>query len=204
MFLGFTAIVTIAPVAWPVDARPREEDRGELVQLHLETDGANRKNSENGDTDEATSRWHGLAAFVFKYTYPTTVTERQHVEERAALEALYDATGGDDWTNGTHWKTDAPLSEWYGVRTDAAGRVTRLDLGNNGLTGSVPPVLGSLANLEWLDLGFNDLTGPVPAELGNLGNLWSLSLFQNGLTGPIPGALGNLVNLRVLALGGTS
>ena len=32
--------------------------------------------------------------------------------DRAALVALYDATGGETWTNSTNWKTDAPLGEW--------------------------------------------------------------------------------------------
>ena len=32
--------------------------------------------------------------------------------DRAALEALYDATGGASWTDGTNWKTSAPLGEW--------------------------------------------------------------------------------------------
>ena len=39
--------------------------------------------------------------------------------DRAALEALYDATSGPDWTDSTSWKTSAPLGEWYGVTTDA-------------------------------------------------------------------------------------
>ena len=62
--------------------------------------------------------------------------------DRAALVALYDATGGETWTNSTNWKTDAPLGEWYGVRTGGGGRVTRLYLGWNELTGPIPEVLG--------------------------------------------------------------
>ena len=120
--------------------------------------------------------------------------------DRAALEALYDATGGAGWTDGTSWKTAAPLGEWHGVTTDVAGRVTGLDLAYNGLIGSLPPVLGSLARLRWLDLGGNDLTGPIPAALGNLANLGSLSLGRNALTGRIPAQLGNLVQLRRLDL----
>jgi hypothetical protein len=48
---------------------------------------------------------------------------------RAALEAVYRATGGSGWTNGTNWLTGAPLGEWYGVETNARGRVTGLPLG---------------------------------------------------------------------------
>ena len=120
--------------------------------------------------------------------------------DREALVALYDATGGANWTNSTNWKTAAPLGEWYGVTTDAADRVTRLSLGDNGLTGPIPEELGSLSNLEWLSLSRNELTGPIPEELGSLSNLEVLALGGNALTGPIPEELGSLSSLSLLAL----
>ena len=61
--------------------------------------------------------------------------------DRAALEALYDATGGANWTNSAGWKTTVPLSEWFGVSTDESGRVTVLWLNGNALTGPIPDVL---------------------------------------------------------------
>ena len=48
--------------------------------------------------------------------------------DRDALEALYRATDGPNWTDNTNWLTDAPLGQWYGVTTDRAGRVLELDL----------------------------------------------------------------------------
>ena len=122
--------------------------------------------------------------------------------DRAALEALYDATGGANWTDSAGWKTDAPLSEWFGVFTDESGRVTALYLGGNDLTGPIPDELGSLLKLESLDLGGNDLTGPVPSWLGNLVQLRFLFLGGNPLTGPIPDELGSLLKLESLDLGG--
>ena len=44
--------------------------------------------------------------------------------DRAALVALYDATGGEAWWRSTNWKTAAPLGEWYGV-TDRRRRPGR-------------------------------------------------------------------------------
>ena len=120
--------------------------------------------------------------------------------DRAALVALYDATGGETWRNSTNWKTDAPLGEWYGVTTGAGGRVTRLSLYSNKLTGPLPEALGDLSNLVSLNLGFNELTGPIPEWLGGLSNLVWLSLYYNELTGPIPEALGDLSNLERLYL----
>ena len=106
--------------------------------------------------------------------------------DRAALVALYNATGGPNWVNNENWLTDAPLGEWYGVETDADGRVVRVLLGRQRLTGPIPPELGKLAELEWLNLFENTLTGPIPPELGNLAELSRLDLWYNDLTGPIP------------------
>ena len=127
-----------------------------------------------------------------------------HAGDRAALEELYDATGGASWTDSTNWKTSAPLSQWHGVTTGAEGRVTRLDLANNGLVGPIPPVLGSLLHLEYLGLNVNDLTGPIPDALGNLTNLEELVLSHNPLTGPVPAWLGRLSGLRKLYLANNS
>ena len=122
--------------------------------------------------------------------------------DRAALIALYDATGGDNWERNynTNWLSSLTVGEWAGVTTDDDGRVTHLGLNGGNLTGPIPPELGTMAHLENLDLRFNNLTGPIPPELGNLTNLEYLFLFNNNLTGPIPPELGNLTNLESLAL----
>jgi len=87
--------------------------------------------------------------------------------DRAALKELYDSTAGPDWNDNTNWLTDEPIGEWFGVRTDSTtGRVTRLVLPANKLTGRLPAELGRLDALEVLSLRENDLTGPIPPELG--------------------------------------
>ena len=122
--------------------------------------------------------------------------------DRAALMALYNATDGSNWTDSTNWDTDEALDHWHGVRTDDAGRVVRLDLHVNNLTGSIPPELDTLINLERLRLYENNLTGRIPPELGTLINLEELKLDNNNLTGPIPAELGALTNLENLHLHG--
>ncbi len=122
--------------------------------------------------------------------------------DREVLVALYAGTDGPNWVNTDNWLTDAPLGEWYGVDTDASGRVVWLDLFRNNLTGQIPPELGNLASLEWLSLARNDLTGPIPPELGSLTSLEGLSLSDNDLTGPIPPELGRLTSLWWLYLSG--
>ena len=120
--------------------------------------------------------------------------------DRAALTAIYNATGGSNWRVSTNWLSNEPLGEWHGVTTDERGRVTQLDLSDNGLTGEIPVELGNLANLKELYLWGNRLSGAIPAELGNLSNLGELNLYSNRLSGAIPAELGNLSNLQELWL----
>ena len=101
-----------------------------------------------------------------------------------------------------YWLSDTPIGEWEGVTTDSNGRVTELFLGENQLTGEIPPELGNLANLTVLSLVQNQLSGEIPPELGNLGILQELDLVQNQLSGEIPPELGNLATLTTLLLWG--
>ena len=120
--------------------------------------------------------------------------------DEAALTALYEATDGPNWEKNDNWLTDEPLSDWYGVTTDVSGRVTRVELRDNDLTGPLPAELGNLASLTHLDLRRNPLSGQIPPELGNLSNLTTLYLFGNELSGEIPPELANLTNMERLLL----
>ena len=116
--------------------------------------------------------------------------------DRAVLEALFSATGGNQWRIRDGWLSDEPLSAWEGVSTDANGRVIGLYLHGNGLSGSIPPALGQLTNLRDLWLHDNQLSGSIPPELGQLTNLRRLYLSGNQLSGFIPSALGQLTILK--------
>ena len=122
--------------------------------------------------------------------------------DRAVLEVLYNATGGDNWLENANWMTSGALSTWHGVTTDSQGRVTVLNLTRNQLKGVLPPELANLTNLQVLALGGNQLTGKIPAWLGSLTNLKELDLWGNELTGEIPAELGNLTNPTILSLSG--
>ena len=130
---------------------------------------------------------------------PASVTAGVNTD-REALVAIYNSTEGPQWINDWNWTTDRPLGKWNGVSTDEHGRVIEIILGANGLTGTIPPELGNLANLEELILWDNDITGPIPPELGDLLNLKVLFLMNNEFNGLIPLELGNLANLEVLVL----
>ena len=86
----------------------------------------------------------------------------------AALESLFEATGGKDWIESTGWRGEAAVEEWYGVTADALGRVTELDLTRNELVGQLPPSLGDLVQMTVLRIGSNALTGRLPEALTRL------------------------------------
>ena len=86
----------------------------------------------------------------------------------AALRILYETTDGDNWTSSEGWLGDGLLSDWFGIETDAIGRVSELALSSNGLSGSLPRELGDLQGLTKLDVGGNELWGPLPQSLTNL------------------------------------
>ncbi|KAJ1253547.1 hypothetical protein BS78_K236300 [Paspalum vaginatum] len=89
---------------------------------------------------------------------------------------------------------------WFHVTCNRDNRVTRVDLGNSNLTGSLVPELGHLEHLQYLELYKNNIQGTIPAELGNLKSLISLDLYNNNITGAIPKELGKLKSLVFLRL----
>ena len=84
------------------------------------------------------------------------------------LKLLYETTGGPDWTNSGGWLETPALDEWYGVTTDALGRVVTLDLSRNGLAGELTANLGDLNRMTGLRIGGNALTGPLPLSLARV------------------------------------
>ena len=148
------------------------------------------------------------APLLTLYSRKATVVVAQSCRSRdsLALVALYNATGGPNWTRRDNWLTSSPISTWYGIQTDANGCVTCIDLdGNatcnsngsgNNLIGSIPASIDSLKNVTSLFLTNNHLSGTVPNF--NLPNLVFLHLRANSLSGSIPNF--NCPNLLILDL----
>ena len=118
---------------------------------------------------------------------PTEATQTAPTSpERAALTALYEATGGQDWKASDGWLGDGALDRWQRVTTDGDGRVTGLDVGSNLLNGEIPSELGDLSNLKLLFINDNGLTGALPQSLTGLTALESFHFHNNsGLCAPI-------------------
>ncbi|KAG5541714.1 hypothetical protein RHGRI_021519 [Rhododendron griersonianum] len=161
-------------------------------------------------------------------------TASASVEEANALlkwkETLQSANSSvlTTWTlgtkNGSSSNASSPCN-WFGVSCiNAEGRVTRLNLTNssingtletfpfslfqnlayvdlsmNELSGPIPPQISSLP-LVYLDLSVNEFSGNIPPEIGHLTNLETLHLADNQLTGSIPPEIGQLKSLSELSL----
>lgn len=94
--------------------------------------------------------------------------------EWADLAAVYEATNGDEWYDNSCWQVREPVpvcnlirgkaSTWKGVdcHKRGGGRVAKLSLQRNGLTGRVPRSLGALTALQFFDASENGISGELP------------------------------------------
>ena len=151
-----------------------------------------------------------LAAFSVSHGIPVTAdasysdacdfqTENLK-DDCAALEALYDKTGGGSWTKySATWKKETPLNHWGGIQTNSNG-VTSLRLNSNKLSGTLPD-LSALTELKILYLNHNyNLSGTVP-DLSALTKLEQVHFQSTDLGGTIsdlgPSSLTSLKRLDI-------
>lgn len=144
--------------------------------------------------------------------------------ECRALLALYHSTDGPNWLDHRGWNDTHEPCKWYGVKC-TNGHITSITLNVNDMTGTLPPELGDLSQLEVFVAYYNFMYGSLPPELGNtslrvlilhnnkfdgtipssfgqLVNATKIDLENNDLEGPIPPELGQLENLQMLNLRG--
>jgi hypothetical protein len=120
--------------------------------------------------------------------------------ECLALADLFTSTNGASWTDHTGWlQTSTPCETWHGVGC-TNGHVQLLGLGQNNLSGPIPPSLNDLNGLVSADLSHNHLTGQLPLVLNGLTALNALLLGHNQLSGGLPASLGRLTALQSLDL----
>jgi len=153
-----------------------------------------------------------ITAFAYILLTSFTLLAQSNQDDYTALRALYLSTNGDGWLDRTGWFDVATfmanptipvgtnMGTWYGIALDNNGRVGEIDLGENLLTGTIPPEIDHLTEMTDFYLYDNQLTSTLPAEIGNLTNLLNLDLSFNQLMGAIPPEIGKLTNLEELDL----
>ncbi len=116
-----------------------------------------------------------------------------------ALVELYNTTNGASWKNNTNW-LKTPVSSWHGVSV-YANRVTKIELANNNLKGSLPSLLGELTELTELNLSNNLIADSIPStELQTLQKLENLNLSNNQMYSAIPNEIMYLKKLSYFKL----
>lgn len=78
------------------------------------------------------------------------------------------------------WSDSNPCN-WDSVRCDSNNRVTRIQLGNLGVSGTLPSSLSTLSNLQVFELMGNSISGALP-NLAGLSSLQTLNLHNNNFT----------------------
>ncbi len=107
--------------------------------------------------------------------------------ERTALLDLYASTNGSQWINSAGWGGGVGTEcAWFGVTCAPDGNsVEQLSLANNQLSGPLPSNLQDLSSLTLLFLGNNAITGSIP-PLAGMQELRDFAIGSNLLSGPIP------------------
>lgn len=210
-----------------------------------------------GDEFKDTTSYQSLAkTWVMTQDFPISDGSSMTIEQQAiqlyALACIYYATfsvksrwtdvqyGPDvvlpGWYSSRGWLINADdiCSNWHGLSCNDQGRIVKIELDSNGLTGTFPPetallhktlntidlynnivhnagdegnvFLGELTNLEYLYLGTTSFEyDGVPSVLGKLSALEELDFSYSMYYGSLDGAtFSNLSNLRYLAMDGNA
>ena len=89
--------------------------------------------------------------------------------------------------------------EAKGLFCNEEGRIQRISLWWNGLSGTLPSELSFLSDsLEGINLAGGSISGTVPSSFGNLAKLKELSLSEHCLTGKLPESLSSLNRLEIV------
>ncbi|XP_010424954.1 PREDICTED: receptor-like kinase TMK3 [Camelina sativa] len=91
-----------------------------------------------------------------------------------ALKSSLNLTSDVDWSNPNPCK-------WVSVECDGSNRVTKIQLKQKGILGTLPPDLQNLSELVILELFLNRISGPIP-DLSGLSRLQTLNLHDNLFT----------------------
>jgi len=120
------------------------------------------------------------------------------IYQRYSLMTIYYSLNGISWTNNNKWGTSSTECNWFGIKCDADGNISELDLQNNALNGVIPPEIELLANIETIDLSSNSISGAIVENITALDSLNMLNLASNQITGAIPNEFSALSSLETL------
>ncbi len=168
-------------------------------------------------------RYLFLTFFFLHQFYTISVAQKSGVSQQDydALVAFYNATDGVNWMGiDNNWFTTDDVATWSGITVEN-GRVTKIQLKELRIKGTLPPEIGNLSELIELsiigqavniyrsdiqrtDMDFfmhtQKLHGEIPKEIGKLKKLKFLTLSYGYLQGSIPDEISELANLEIINL----
>ncbi|ESR49877.1 hypothetical protein CICLE_v10033749mg, partial [Citrus x clementina] len=129
-----------------------------------------------------------------------TICANSNETDRLALLAiksqLHDPLGVT-----SSWNNSMNLCQWTGVICGRRHqRVTRLDLRNQSIGGTLSPYVGNLSFLRYINLANNGFLGEIPPQIGRQDMLEGLVLSNNSFSGTIPTNLSRCSNLIELSV----
>jgi Leucine-rich repeat (LRR) protein len=153
--------------------------------------------------------------------FGATFCQNENVNNLSILEALHASTNGGNWINSLGWFTSNNVCDgWHGIYCDDDGiDIVRIDLSNNGLTGTPSTKLFNLPKLKELSLdensinfSFDGIGAATKLEvlylsqtritsldgIGKAKSLKELHLTECYLEGPLPHELFSLFNLEAI------
>ncbi|XP_075512838.1 uncharacterized protein LOC142548419 [Primulina tabacum] len=99
-----------------------------------------------------------------------------------------------NWSNPpslSHWKPSSDHCTWSEI-TCTNGSVTKLEIKNRTIAGTIPAFICDLSNLTYLNLQVNSFSGYFPDILYGCSNLEHLDLSNNSFFGAIPDDINRL------------
>ncbi|KAI3692642.1 hypothetical protein L6452_32463 [Arctium lappa] len=141
---------------------------------------------------------HLLSLFVFIVLTSVVSSQQLSTSERTTLLNLKQWWGSPP--SLTNWNSNSSPCSWPEVQC-RNGSVIGLQLQTKELTGSMPPFISDLRNLESMFLHDNFLTRDFPRVLYNCSKLIELDISQNMFVGRLPDDIDRLSRLKSVELG---
>jgi hypothetical protein len=123
-----------------------------------------------------------------------------------AWQAFFDATGGGGCSRNDPCACQlagTPVSGSAEGVTCQDGLITRMNLYQTGISGSIPDSISALTALTALYLGETSISGSIPDSISALTALAYLDLGETSISGSIPNSM-SVTALKYLILGATS
>eukprot|EP00978_Attheya_sp_CCMP212_P018409 scaffold50361_cov52-Attheya_sp.AAC.2 len=144
-------------------------------------------------TTTQTNKAHKRKNIIIGNRNTRSLADTESIGAALPIRTLYNSK----WLSGMHH------CQWEGITCDYKFCVTKIDLPDIGLFGTLPEgkELSQFPCLESLNLGENKLRGTLPDSIYEIHNLASLYLQNNQLSGTISSNIKNMRKIQSIYLG---